>query len=107
MQLGASPVLGLTSSGAVLHALTVGAIGTMTLAVMTRATLGHSGRPLTAGLGTGSIYVLVTLAAILRTCAALSAHTALLTSAAGVAWSAAFILFAVLYAPLLIGKKKS
>jgi len=89
-----------------IHALTVGAIGTMTLAVMTRATLGHSGRPHAAGPGTWIIYLLVTLAAILRTCAALSAHTALLTSAAGVAWSAVFILFAVLYAPLLIGKKQ-
>jgi len=89
-----------------IHALTVGAIGTMTLAVMTRATLGHSGRPLTAGPGTWSIYLLVTLAAIMRTCAALSPHAALLTSAAGIAWSTAFILFAVLYAPLLIGKKQ-
>lgn len=35
-----------------LHALTVGAIGTMTLAVMTRASLGHTGRPLVAGPGT-------------------------------------------------------
>ena len=34
-----------------LHALTVGAIGTMTLAVMTRASLGHTGRPLVAGWG--------------------------------------------------------
>ena len=100
-------LLAATPGNAALHALTVGAIGTMTLAVMTRATLGHSGRPLAAGPGTWSIYLLVTLAAILRTCAALSAHTALLTSAAGVAWSAAFILFAVLYGPLLIGNKKS
>jgi uncharacterized protein involved in response to NO len=44
-----------------LHALTAGAIGTMTLAVMTRASLGHTGRPLTAGLGTAAIYLLVTL----------------------------------------------
>ncbi|HKU45282.1 MAG TPA: NnrS family protein, partial [Burkholderiales bacterium] len=104
--LGLNGLFAWAPPAAPIHALTVGAIGTMTLAVMTRATLGHSGRPLVAGLGTWSIYLLVTLAAILRTCAALSAHTALLTSAAGVAWSAAFILFAVLYAPLLIGKKK-
>jgi uncharacterized protein involved in response to NO len=102
--LGLNGLFAWAPPAAPLHALTVGAIGTMTLAVMTRATLGHSGRPLTAGPGTASIYVLVTLAAILRTCAALSAHAALLTSAAGVAWSAAFILFAVLYTPLLIGR---
>lgn len=49
-----------------LHALTIGAIGTMTLAVMTRASLGHTGRPLVAGPGTTAIYVMITLAAILR-----------------------------------------
>ena len=54
------PVLPQTTA---LHALTTGAIGTMTLAVMTR---GHSGRPLVARPGTTAIYLLVTLAAILR-----------------------------------------
>jgi uncharacterized protein involved in response to NO len=106
MLLGLNGLFAWAPPAAPIHALTVGAIGTMTLAVMTRATLGHAGRPLAAGPGTWIIYVLVTLAAILRTCAALSAHAALLTSAAGIAWSAAFILFAVLYAPLLIGKKQ-
>jgi uncharacterized protein involved in response to NO len=58
-----------------LHALTVGAIGTMTLAVMTRASLGHTGRPLIAGPGTTAIYVLITLAALLRLVAALGGET--------------------------------
>jgi uncharacterized protein involved in response to NO len=81
-----------------LHALTIGAIGTMTLAVMTRATLGHSGRALTAGRGTVAIYALVTLAALLRLAAPLAGARSLdLTFAAGAAWSAAFGLFAVLY----------
>ncbi len=81
-----------------LHALTVGAIGTMTLAVMTRATLGHTGRPLAAGTGTTVIYILVTLAAAGRLLAP-SAGTAyvLVLSLAGVTWSAAFGLFALLY----------
>lgn len=51
---------------AAVHALTVGAIGTMTLAVMTRASLGHTGRPLSAGPGTTAIYAAITLAALLR-----------------------------------------
>jgi len=42
-----------------LHVLTTGAVGTMTLAVMTRATLGHTGRPRHAGPTTTLIYVLV------------------------------------------------
>jgi uncharacterized protein involved in response to NO len=85
------------------HALTVGAIGTMTLAVMTRASLGHTGQPLHAGAGTSTIYVLVTLAAVLRVAAPLGGPSvALLTSLAGVAWTAAFALFALLYGPLLL-----
>lgn len=82
----------------VLHALTVGAIGTMTLAVMTRATLGHTGRPLSAGPVTKAIYVLVTAAAILRLAAPLAgAEMMLVLFFAGVAWCAAFGLFAVVY----------
>ena len=86
-----------------LHALTVGAIGTMTLAVMTRATLGHSGQPLTAGAGTAMIYALITLAALLRLSAPLAGvHYPRALDLAGTAWSAAFLLFAALYAPLLM-----
>jgi uncharacterized protein involved in response to NO len=81
-----------------LHALTVGAIGTMTLAVMTRATLGHTGRPLIAGPGTTTIYVLVTTAALCRLAAPfVGSHYLLMLSIAGSAWSAAFGLFALLY----------
>lgn len=88
---------------AALHALTVGAIGTMTLAVMTRATLGHTGRPLAAGPGTTTIYALVTLAAVLRVVASAGGSRYLiLLSLAAAAWSGAFGLFALLYArPLM------
>ena len=89
-----------------LHALSVGAVGTMTLAVMTRASLGHSGRPLAIGAGTVAIYVLVSLAALLRMLSPLSAHALLVTSLAGLAWVGAFALFAVLYGPLLLGTKR-
>jgi len=88
---------------AALHALTVGAIGTMTLAVMTRASLGHTGRKLTAGRGTTTIYVLVTIAAVLRLLAPLAGAQYLLAlSLAGAAWSGAFGLFVVLYGPPLL-----
>jgi len=87
---------------AALHALTVGAVGTMTLAVMTRASLGHTGRPLTAGPGTTAIYALVTLAALARVLAPLGgSHYFLLLSIAGAAWSGAFGLFVVFYAAML------
>ncbi len=102
---GFMPLLAQTTA---LHALTVGAIGTMTLAVMTRASLGHTGRPLVAGPGTTTIYVLVTLAAILRLLAPLGGeHYLLMLSSAGAAWSGAFGLFILLYAaPLMRPRAK-
>jgi uncharacterized protein involved in response to NO len=87
---------------AALHALTAGAVGTMTLAVMTRASLGHTGHALTARPGTIAIYALVNLAALLRLAAPFGASEYLaLLSLAGAAWSAAFGLFVLLYAPIL------
>src|SRR5690606_11280566 len=56
-------------ASAALHAWTVGAIGTMTLAVMTRASLGHTGHTLTAGRGTLFIYGAIITAAVLRVAA--------------------------------------
>ena len=99
---GANGFLGWLPAGAPLHALTAGAIGTMTLAVMTRASLGHTGRALTAGAGTIAIYVLVSLGALLRVLALTPAMTLL----AGLAWASAFALFALLYGPLLLGTKR-
>ena len=105
--LGANGLYPLLPATAALHALTAGAIGTMTLAVMTRATLGHSGRPLAAGRGTLAIFSLVSLAAVLRLLAPLAGAQALvLTWAAGAAWSSAFGLFAVLYAGALVHARK-
>jgi uncharacterized protein involved in response to NO len=101
--LGSSEFLAWLPPTAALHALTAGAIGTMTLAVMTRASLGHSGRALTAGRGTVAIYALVTLAALLRLAAPFGAGQYLvLLCLAGAAWSGAFGLFVALYAPVLM-----
>jgi uncharacterized protein involved in response to NO len=94
---GASPL----ATGAT-HAWTVGAIGLMTLAVMTRATRGHTGRPLTAPAGTLIIYLLMFAAAGLRILAAAVPETSFIAlSIAGCAWVAAFLLFAMLYGPML------
>jgi uncharacterized protein involved in response to NO len=101
--LGTSEVWHALPSSSALHALTVGAIGTMTLAVMTRATLGHTGRELTAGLGTIAIFVLVNGAAIVRIGAGLADGGYLpLLALAGAAWIGAFVLFVLLYGPLLM-----
>jgi uncharacterized protein involved in response to NO len=101
--LGLNTVFEWAPPGAPLHALTIGAIGTMTLAVMTRATLGHNGRPLTAGPATVAIYLLVTLAALLRIAAPFAgAWLVALTSLAGLSWAAAFTLFVLHYGPMLV-----
>lgn len=95
---GVNALIPLLPAAAALHALTVGAIGTMTLAVMTRASLGHTGRALVAGRYTTAIYVMITLAALLRVTAPLFGDyfvTAL--SLAALAWCGAFSFFALFY----------
>ncbi|MCP4184573.1 MAG: NnrS family protein [Hyphomicrobiales bacterium] len=90
-----------------LHALTVGAVGTMTLAVMTRASLGHAGRPLKAGKGAIAIFALVILAALVRICANwLPFDYNQLLMVSGLLWSAGFLLFFALWAPMLTTRSK-
>jgi len=87
-----------------IHAWTAGAVGLMTLAVMTRATLGHTGNALHAGPVTQAIYALVFLAAVLRIVAAFTGSLALLDYAGG-AWIVGFATFAVVYGRLLVTRK--
>lgn len=100
--LGLANLFPAVSDLAALHALTTGAFGTMMLAVMTRATLGHSGRALTADRRTVMIYGLVTVGAIGRVVSPLFPGQAWLT-AAGLLWAGAFLLFVVSYSRLLLG----
>ena len=86
-----------------IHAWTTGAVGTMTLAVMTRASLGHTGQPLAASITTQAMYLLVVLAAFARIAGAFTATTAMLHLAA-FAWIAAFGAFVVVFGPLLAGR---
>ena len=84
--------------GAGIHAWAAGAIGAMTLAVMTRATLGHTGRPLKASAATQFIYAAVVSAAVLRVCATLPVyHADRALLAAGFAWVLAFVVFSLAY----------
>lgn len=90
-----------------LHAWTAGAVGVMTLAVMTRATRGHSGRPLTSPPTTTLIYLLVILSVVLRLATViLTERTATLHELAAAAWTAAFVAFVVLYGPMLLWARK-
>ena len=86
-----------------IHAWGVGAIGGMTLAVMTRASLGHTGRALHAGWGTKFVYAAVLLAAATRIWAALAPQESfVLLHVAAFAWVAAFLGFALVYGPALL-----
>ncbi len=87
---------------AALHAFTAGMIGTMILAVMTRASRGHAGQPLEADRGTTIIYVLITLSAVIRVISAIWGNPAWGYSLSGLLWIAAFSLFAILYYPLFV-----
>lgn len=95
-------------ANAVIHAWTAGAVGVMTLAVMTRASLGHTGYALTAGPATTAIYLAILSAALLRVVAPFTPewHHALL-NASGVAWTLAFVLFALAYGPILAVARKA
>ena len=89
-----------------LHVLTAGAMATMILAMMTRATLGHTGRLLTATRATAAIYLLVTLAAVARLASGLADDTgSLLLHASAAAWVAAFALFVLAYGPMLLRRR--
>lgn len=87
---------------AAIHALTAGAMATMILAVMTRATLGHTGRELRASAATTLCYVLVTVGAVLRVSAPLGwLDYTLGMEVAGAAWAGAFLVFLAAYGPIL------
>lgn len=101
--LGASLLTGAVPASAAVHAMTAGAVGTMMLAVMTRATLGHTGRALHADPVTTAIYALVCLAAITRLAAGFPSGAMLaLLGVSAVAWVGAFALFLVRYAPIAL-----
>ena len=90
-----------------LHLFTVGAIGVMTLAIMSRATRGHTGLPLAASRVTAWSYAALILAALLRPLAGVwpDYYTELL-SAAGLCWIAAFALYVAEYGPVLVRTRR-
>jgi uncharacterized protein involved in response to NO len=95
----------MTASGA-LHGWTTGAMGMTTLAVMTRATLGHTGRDVVTTPSTVAIYVSIAIAALARLAAPLLPQIYYeLLLVAGAAWLLAFGLFVLVYGPMLAGRR--
>jgi len=86
-----------------LHALTIGALATMIVAVMSRASLGHTGRALVVHPLTTLAYVMLTAAALIRVFGLTALHLNYVSVIvlAALCWSTAFALFVGVYAPIL------
>jgi uncharacterized protein involved in response to NO len=83
------------------HALTVGAVTTMILAVASRAALGHTGRALASHPLLTASYLLITLAAVARVTASVAVDPRALLIVSTAAWLFAFACFIWRYAPIL------
>ncbi|MBN9354713.1 MAG: NnrS family protein, partial [Hyphomicrobium denitrificans] len=104
--LGASILGDHVPEPAAIHALTAGAMGTMVLAVMSRVSLGHTGRMLHADAITTMAYAAITLATLTRIAAAcLPSLYAPLISISGVLWIASFGIFVAYYGPMLLAPR--
>lgn len=100
LMLRAGGELGLLAAPLATHALTAGAIGGLTIGMMTRTSKGHTGRPLLADAADTTCYLLVLGAAVVRVFGPLLFHDAYVAwvLVAAVAWSAGFGLFTIRYA---------
>jgi uncharacterized protein involved in response to NO len=93
---------------AALHAWTVGAMGMMTLAMMTRASRGHLGYALTASVATQAIYIAIAIAALARIAAPFAGNATMgVLMLSGVAWIAAFLGFVAIYGPMLLTPRRT
>jgi uncharacterized protein involved in response to NO len=89
------------------HAMTAGAIGSLTLGMMARVALGHSGRPLVASRAMSWAFVAITGAAMARVMVPLFAPTLVRPAlvAAALLWTAAFGTYLVVYVPVLLSPR--
>ncbi|MEZ5840956.1 MAG: NnrS family protein [Hyphomicrobiales bacterium] len=90
-----------------LHLIAIGAVGCMTLAMMTRASLGHTGRALKVAPAIGIAYLLVAAAALVRVfgLVAFPANYYEVIFLSGALWMAGFAIFSVVYFPVLTGPR--
>ena len=105
--LKAAAGFGAVDRSAASHALTGGAMATLILGMMARVALGHTGRKLEVSRPITAAFVLLTAAALIRV--VLSAtrpdwYPHSLTVAA-VLWALAFLLFLIVYVPILVGPR--
>ena len=101
LALRAASALDLAAPTLAIHALTVGAVGGLTLGMMTRTARGHTGRPLETGLAETLAYALVMGAAFARVFGAMAGWVFGAIVVSGMLWAVAFAIFAVTYWPIL------
>lgn len=96
----AAACMGLIEQSLAVHTWTAGATAGMTLAVMTRASLGHSGRPLVADKCLTTLYAAITLAAIMRLASGMVEDAQMYLMISGGLWVTAFLLFLWRFTPI-------
>ena len=97
---------GLFAGASALHALTAGAVGQLTLAVMTRASRGHSGKPIVADTATIIVYACIFTGALLRLVLPFTPlDYATGAAIAGSVWSLGMLVFVGAYGPMLFQRQ--
>ena len=106
--LGLSYLIPEVPSNHVWHLLTIGGMGGLILAMISRVSLGHTGRPLTPPKSMTLAFILISLAALVRTFGpwGLPDKTLLFIDISGALWIGAFVIFIVSYAPMLMNARK-
>ncbi len=101
--LRACAALGAVAPQFAIHALTIGAIGGMTIGMMTRTARGHTARPLRADAWEVACYLLILAAAVIRVFVGMAWSEGYLWTvlASGFCWSLAYGLYAIRYWPIL------
>jgi uncharacterized protein involved in response to NO len=94
---------GLVASPFAVHALTIGAIGGMTIGMMTRTARGHTGRPLVADRYEIACYALIQAAAVVRVFGGMLLPGIYLATVvvSAACWSVGFAIYAIRYWPIL------
>ena len=96
---------GLTTSSAAFHVLTIGSMAGLIIGMITRTALGHTGRPLTAGNSELLMYLLIQAGVAARMLAAANVMRSPMLVITAACWSAAFVLYVVVYAPYLMSPR--
>ena len=99
--------IGVGTFSAALHAFTVGSIGSMTLGMMCRVTLGHTGRDIVCSPLTHVCFIMMQAAALIRVFGPLLLpdYHIIWIGASSMLWSACFILYLPIYAPMLLSPR--